>query len=250
MGKIQNLIRKIAWPGALVATAGSALLFLLVSTGGFDGGFLPVVTQLIYLLLGLGILGVMTALIVLRKKELLARLAIPFMTGMSVFLFLQYSAFIPLFGSVDDGLFVSTAVFLLLELLAFLTALALYCIGSFGKKEKLLPIARLVGLGACCFGLVPLILLLVSYGRAQANWTNYVNAFALCLFYPASALFTLLFVFGKEEEKTEEPVEEPEVIEEKAEPVEEEPAPEAKPKEPEAPVEEKPDEKPEEKPEE
>lgn len=240
MEKIQNLIRKIAWPGALVATAGSALLFLLISAGGFDGGFLPVITQLIYLLLGLGILGVMTALIVLKKKELLARLAIPFMAGMSVFLFLQYVAVISLFGTLDDGLFVSTAVFLLLELLAFLTALALYGIAIFGKKEKLLPIARLVGLGACCFGLIPLILLLVLYGRAQADWTNYVNAFALCLFYPASALFTLLFTFGKEEEKTEEPVEEePKVIEEKAEPVQEEPAPEE-------PVEEKPEEKSEE----
>ena len=141
MDKIQNLIRKIAWPGALVATAGSALLFLLVSTGGFDGGFLPVITQLIYLLLGLGILGVMTALIVLKKKELLARLAIPFMAGMSVFLFLQYSTLIPLFGTLNDGLCVSTAVFLLLELLALLTALALYGIASFGKTAKLLPIA-------------------------------------------------------------------------------------------------------------
>ena len=245
MIRISLFLRKIAWMAALIAMSASCVLMLLVLVGGFGGNFLPVFANLILLIVCLGVLGGGVVLLALKKRAFYVRYAPAVLVGFTVYLLINLLGLINLFGGVDNGLCIATAVMVLLELLGLIAALVLFGIAAFNGKPNLLPIARIVALGSCAFGIVPMILAMVVYGQNNFPWTSFVEIIGLCLFYPAAATFVMIYA-GNLIEEIEAPVEEPkeepkeaEVVE--AEEVKEEPAEEPAPEE--KPEEEKPEEK-------
>lgn len=243
MIRISLFLRKIAWMAALIAMSASCVLMLLVLVGGFGGNFLPVFANLIMLIVCLGVLGGGVVLLALKKRAFYVRYAPAVLVGFTVYLLINMLGLINLFGGADNGLCIATAVMVLLELLGLIAALVLFGIASFNGKPNLLPIARIVALGSCAFGIVPMILAMVVYGQNNFPWTSFVEIIGLCLFYPAAATFVMIYagnaieeIEAPVEESKEEPKEEPkeaEVVETeevKEEPAEE-PAPEEKPEE-------------------
>ena len=237
MEKFIKSIEKHSWIIALVAVSLAAFAVLFGEFGGIGGGFVSVLASVIRIVLWVGVFAAGITFIALKKKSVLAKYAAAALAGTCVFFFMNSLGTIEGWGDANNGLLIAFAVLYLVEVVGIIVALVFYGIAAFAGKANMLPLAKLVALCSCAFGLVPLILGIVIYAQNGFAWTSYFSLIAETIVIPAAGTFYMLYAFSDDvaplaeqpvEEASEEPVEE--VVEAPAEepvPEEERPAEEA-----------------------
>lgn len=232
MEKLLRPFEKKSWIIALISTSLAAFAILFGAFGGFAGGtFISVLASVILIALEICAFGLVIVTIAMKQKAVVAKYSAALLTGICVYFFMNALGSVRVFGSFNNGLAITFAILLLLEVIAFIVSLAFYGLAVFGGKRNLIPLAKSIALCACGFAFIPLILGIVLYAQQGAGWTSYFTLFGDVLLLPMSLTFTLLYAFSSDEAIAEEAAEEAPAEEA---PVEETPAEEA-PAEEEAP---------------
>lgn len=111
---------------------------------------------------------------------------------------------IAMFAQVDDGVFITQAIFQAFAALTLLVIVLFYLVGLFiNKFEKLGRFLPFVFLGFIVFEFVAYILLCVNYSRMDAGWYSYIGITATMIVLPLICFFAYLLAaaFGSEEAK-------------------------------------------------
>lgn len=245
--KFLDALKKPAWLVAVVTLSVSALFTLLYYAGMFGGGFMPVISNLIAMILSLGIIGGLLFFLITKKYDLFKYFFV---------LYFFYWILTAIYRGLDAASFavngmpgyaVAWGVFEFLAALGLLGVFVLFILGKLLKKESFKSLTLLVMLGTSALFFLVMILYIVVVAKGNWGWANYFDAFNTFLL-PVGLTFAYLALGNEdlpaepakevaeepavEEEVVEEPVVEEEVVEEETpaeEPEEETPASENKP---------------------
>lgn len=204
MNKIFDILAK---PARLVLIIGGfvyALWFAIQTAMGIDGQFMNVLTSIVTLFVGTGLI-CLPPLMLLLKKEELAKLFFVFLIGFWVLS--TPTEYFFLAETLADGkefypIFVS--VFLLLIGLAVVGVLALIIVDIIFGLSQLRPIINLLALIAVATCFFTAILFIIECAVMKAGWTFYVRyALMDMMILPATVGFGCLYFFGAKQSKAE-----------------------------------------------
>ena len=249
MKKIFEVLSKPARLILIIAAFAYVGVYSVVALGGFGGGFLPVLANIIIYVLTAGAVVAIPILLLLKKEEA-AKLV--FLLIGAYWLISESRGLLSyahLVTENNEGLSVAYGVFGFLGGLALTGVVVLIVLKYILKKEVFKFCAVLTFVVAYSIILIFFILRFAyqckinyeyrDYDYITYKWSEFVDLF-LYLIAPVGVLFGYLYFLGApeydfpkkapKEEKPEEPKEEAEPVEEQPEEVpEEEPAPEEKP---------------------
>ena len=197
MKKIFDVLLKPSRLILIIAAFAYAGLFTIAIFGGFGGGFLPVVANLIIFILTVAAVVAIPVLLLLKKEE---AAKIVFLLVAGYWLISESRSYLS-FAQVtesENGLVVANGVFGFLAGLALVGVLVLLVLHFILKKEVFKFCAVLTFAGAFLFIFVFFILELVLFIKYENGWTSYVNLIA-DLIAPVGVFFGYLYFLGAPE---------------------------------------------------
>ncbi|MBR1747643.1 MAG: hypothetical protein IJ735_05480 [Clostridia bacterium] len=190
-----NSLKKPAWLIAVICLAFSAFCTLLTYAGGFGGGFMPVIGNLLAMILSLVILGGLLFFLIAKKNEALKYFFAIY------FGYWLINAIYSGLNAADwavqgiNGVIVAWAIFEFLAALGLLGVLVLFVLSYLLKKEIFRPLALLVMLGTAAFFFIVMVLNIAAAGANNRGWASFFSAFNTFAL-PVGLTFTYIYLDG------------------------------------------------------
>lgn len=197
---MNKLFEILAKPSKLVLIIGGfvyAAWFAARTAMGIDGNFMSVLTSIIVLFVGTGLICLPPVLLLLKKEDL-AKLFFVFLIGFWVLNTpTEYFFLADTFAEANEFYPVFVSIFLLGIGLALLGVLVLLVLEMLLGMKFLRPIINLVALITVAACLLTAILFIILCATQQAPWTSYVEyALMDMMVLPVTVGFGCLYFFG------------------------------------------------------
>ena len=197
VNKILDLLSKPARWVLLIGSLVYLALFAVATAGQIGGRFLSVVSNLIILIAGIGVLAVVP-LFMFLKKENISKIVFTILGGYwlisSILGELGTAAAWDMDGA--PGIVITASVFSFILGLCLLGVLVLLVLNFVLKNDFYRLLAVFVMAAVVLFSLVTGILWMVAYGQMNFGWTSYVNAVADYIVVPVVVLFGYFYFYG------------------------------------------------------
>lgn len=223
MNQLFSTLKSVSKLMAVILLLTAAGCMLLSGVGGFDGGFFPVIGNLVLLVFVLALTAGVAVLLLLQKTDLAKKALAPVFAWWIIQGIISGLGYADFISEYADGLIITVGVFGFLAALTLLAAAVLFVLGMLGKT-KLFELGWLLFAVYLCVSFIVTVMACVALGVNDAGWVRVVSTlgdFAMA----AGMFFAGLFAWYKPVVKEQDALpaaEEPAAIEEPA--TEEKPA--------------------------
>ena len=204
---MENLFKTLSKPAKWILVIGSfvyALWFAIQTAMGIQNNFMSVLTGIITLIVGVGLLAIPPVMLLLKKDDL-AKLFFVFLIGYWVLTTPQEYFFLAdTFSEANEFFPVFVSIFLLIIGIAVLGILVLLVLEILLGMKFLRPIINLVAFISVCACIFTAILFIVEAAILGAGWVYFVQyGFMDMILLPTVVGFGCLYFFGASNKKAE-----------------------------------------------
>ena len=202
MNKIYEVLAKPAKWILIIGGLVYAVWFAIQTAMGFDDNFMSVLTGIIKLIVGVGLIAIPPVMLLLKKEEL-AKMFFVFLLGYWVLTTPQEYFFLAdTFADAGEFFPVFLSIFLLIIGIAVLGILVLLVLEILLGMKFLRPIINLVALITVCACIFTAILFIIEAAIMNAGWVFFVEyAFMDMILLPTVVGFGCLYFFGASQKK-------------------------------------------------
>ena len=202
MNKIFETLSKPAKFVLIIGGLVYAVWFAVQTAMGFDNNFMNVLTGIVKLIVGVGLLSIPPVMLLLKKEEL-AKVFFVFLLGYWVLTTPQEYFFLAdTFSEAGEFFPVFVSIFLLIIGLAVLGILVLLVLEILLGMKFLRPIINLVAFITVCACILTAILFIIEAAIMGAGWVFFVEyAFMDMILLPTVVGFGCLYFFGAKASK-------------------------------------------------
>ena len=201
MNKIFEVLAKPAKWVLIIGGLVYAVWFAVQTAMGFDNNFMNVLTGIVKLIVGVGLLAIPPVMLLLKKEEL-AKVFFVFLLGYWVLTTPQEYFFLAdTFSEAGEFFPVFVSIFLLIIGLAVLGILVLLVLEILLGMKFLRPIINLVAFFTVCACILTAILFIIEAAIMNAGWVFFVEyAFMDMILLPTVVGFGCLYFFGVQQQ--------------------------------------------------
>jgi len=201
MNKIFEVLAKPAKWVLIIGGLVYAVWFAVQTAMGFDNNFMNVLTGIVKLIVGVGLLAIPPVMLLLKKEEL-AKVFFVFLLGYWVLTTPQEYFFLAdTFSEAGEFFPVFVSIFLLIIGLAVLGILVLLVLEILLGMKFLRPIINLVAFFTVCACILTAILFIIEAAIMNAGWVFFVEyAFMDMILLPTVVGFGCLYFFGAQQQ--------------------------------------------------
>ena len=202
---MNKIFETLAKPAKLVLIIGGlvyAVWFATKTAMGMGGTFMSVLTGVITLIVGVGLIALPPVLLLLKKEEL-AKLFFVFLVGYWVLRTpSEYFFLADTFADANEFYPVFVSIFLLIIGMAVLGVLVLLVLEMLLGMKFLRPIINLVAFIAVAACIFTGILFIIECAIMKAGWTMYIDYAVMdMMVLPVTVGFGCLYFFGASNKK-------------------------------------------------
>lgn len=204
---MENLFKALSKPAKFVLIIGGliyAVWFAIQTAMGIQSNFMSVLTGIITLIVGVGLLAIPPVMLLIKKDDI-AKLFFVFLIGYWVLTTPQEYFFLAdTFSEANEFFPVFVSIFLLIIGIAVLSILVLLVLEILFGMKFLRPIINLVAFISVCACIFTAILFIIEAAIMGAGWTFFVQyAFMDMILLPTVVGFGCLYFFGAQGKKAE-----------------------------------------------
>ena len=202
MSKIFAALSKPARWVLIIGGLVYAVWFAVMTAMGFDDSFMSVLTGILTLIVGVGLIALPPVLLLVKKEEL-AKLFFVFLLGYWVLTTPRsYFFWAETFADAGEFFPVLVSIFMLVVGMALLAILVLIVLEMLLGMKFLRPIINLVAFFTVCACILTAILFIIECAIMKAGWTMFIDdGFMGLILLPTIVGFGCLYFFGAKSSK-------------------------------------------------